>query len=118
MSTRYFFFRNPFLIIPKKITENCPAPANTSGYAIVNNIRSVAQNFGSVKLFKAYLEVTEHVPVSKAAVLRSELQSSGVSLTDCPHNGRKDVADKMIIGTFTLSLLYPYVLTHNFQWTC
>ncbi|KAF8803943.1 DUF537-domain-containing protein [Phlegmacium glaucopus] len=77
--------------------ENCPAPSNTSGYAIVNNIRSVAQTFGSVKLFKAYLEVTEQVPVSRAQVLRSELQSSGVSLTDCPHNGRKDVADKMII---------------------
>ena len=80
------------------ITENCPVPTNTSGYAIVNNIRSIAQTFGSVKLFKAYLEVTEQIPVSRAVVLRSELQSSGVSLTDCPHNGRKDAADKMIIG--------------------
>lgn len=86
------------------ITENCPAPTSTSGYAIVNNIRSVAQTFGSVKLFKAYLEVTEQVPVSRAVVLRSELQSSGVSLIDCPHNGRKDVADKMILGISTLSL--------------
>ena len=77
----------------------------------MNNIRSVAQSFGSVKLFKAYLEVTEQVPVSRTVVLRSELQSSGVSLTDCPHNGRKDVADKMIIGIFTLSLHNPYVLT-------
>ncbi|KAF8801458.1 DUF537-domain-containing protein [Phlegmacium glaucopus] len=77
--------------------ENCPAPPNASGYAIVNNIRSVAQMFGSIKLFKAYLEVSQHVPVSRALLLRSELQSSGVSLTDCPHNGRKDVADKMIL---------------------
>ena len=30
--------------------------------------------------------------------LRSELQSYGLSLIDCPHQGRKDVADKMIIG--------------------
>ena len=82
------------------ITENCPVPTNTSGYAIVNNIRSIAQTFGSVKLFKAYSEVTDQVPVSRAVSLRSELQSSGVSLTDCPHNGRKDVADKMIIGVF------------------
>jgi hypothetical protein len=66
----------------------------------VNNIRTIAQTFGSVKLFKAYLEVTEQLPVSRAVLLRSELQSSGVSLTDCPHNGRKDVADKMIIGVF------------------
>ncbi|KAF8803941.1 DUF537-domain-containing protein [Phlegmacium glaucopus] len=77
--------------------ENCPSPTNASGYAIVNNIRSIVQTFGSIKLFKAYLEVIEQVPVSRAAVLRSELQSSGVSLTDCPRNGRKDVADKMII---------------------
>lgn len=63
----------------------------------MDNIRSVAQSFGSVKLFKAYLEVSEHVPLSRP-ILLSELQSSGVSLTDCPHNGRKDVADKMIIG--------------------
>ena len=86
------------------ITENCPAPTSSSGYSIVNNIRSVTQIFGSVKLFKAYLEVTEQVPVSRAVSLRSELQSSGVSLTDCPHNGRKDVADKMILGICALSL--------------
>ena len=78
----------------------------------MNNIRSKAQTFGSVKSFKAYLEVTdsEQVPVSRAVVLRSELQSSGVSLTDCPHNGRKDVADKMIIGVFSSSQHNSYGL--------
>ena len=80
------------------ITENCPAPTNTSGYTVVDNIRSVAQTFGSIKLFKAYLEVSENVVALSRPLLLSELQSSGVSLTDCPHNGRKDVADKMIIG--------------------
>ena len=103
--TKYLY--NLFLTIS---SENCPSPTNTSGYAIVNNIRSIAQNFGSIKLFKAYLEVTEHVPMSRAPLLRSELQSSGVSLTDCPHNGRKDVADKMILGTCALSLLNSCVL--------
>ncbi|KAF8894335.1 limkain-b1-type NYN domain-containing protein, partial [Gymnopilus junonius] len=44
---------------------------------------------------KAYLEISDQAQRSMA--LRSELQSSGVSLVDCPHNGRKDVADKMII---------------------
>ena len=74
----------------------------------MNNIRSVAQSFGSIKLFKAYLEVTEQIPVHRAAGLRSELQSSGISLTDCPHNGRKDVADKMIIGVIVSSQHRPY----------
>ena len=108
----------------KTTTENCPAPTNTSGYVIVNNIRSIAQTFGTVKLFKAYLEVTEQVPLSRAVLLRSELQSSGVSLTDCPHNGRKDVADKMILGIYALcdlclNLTRVLIINfHNFQWTC
>ena len=103
----------------KICAESCPAPTNASGYTIVNNIRSVAQNFGSVKLFKSYLEVAEQVPTSRSLVHRSELQSSGISLTDCPRNGGKDVADKMIIGVFASS---HYIIRldffHNCQWTC
>ncbi|PPQ89119.1 hypothetical protein CVT25_006491 [Psilocybe cyanescens] len=76
--------------------ENCPVPSNTSGYAIVGHLRTVAEPYGSVRSLKAYLEVTEQTPF-KTLLMRSELQSSGVSLVDCPHNGRKDVADKMII---------------------
>ena len=97
------------------VAENCPVPANASGYTIVNNIRSIAQNFGSVKLFKAYLEIREQFPASRAPLLHSELQSSGVSLTDCPHNGRKDVADKMIIGTFASFQPNSYSLFDNLQ---
>ena len=62
---------------------------------MVNNIQQIAHRYGSVKLFKAYLELSDQ---SKSLTLRSELQSCGVSLTDCPHNGRKDVADKMMLG--------------------
>ncbi|PCH38370.1 DUF537-domain-containing protein [Wolfiporia cocos MD-104 SS10] len=74
--------------------ENCTPPSTISGYDIVGNIRQIAHTYGSVKLFKAYLELSEQ---PKPINLRSELQSCGVSLTDCPHNGRKDVADKMMI---------------------
>lgn len=77
--------------------ENCPVPSNASGYAAVDYIRTLAEPYGSVRSLKAYLEVTEQTP-SKTLLMRSELQSSGVSLVDCPYNGRKDVADKMIIG--------------------
>ncbi|KAI0646821.1 NYN domain-containing protein [Trametes meyenii] len=76
--------------------ENCTPPCSVPGYDVVNNIRQVAHEYGSVKLFKAYLELSEQSS-SKSIGLRSELQSCGVSLTDCPHNGRKDVADKMMI---------------------
>ncbi|KAF4576811.1 hypothetical protein EYR36_000594 [Pleurotus pulmonarius] len=77
--------------------ENCHGPSSVSGYDVVRNIRSVAHKFGSVKLFKAYLELSEQAMSPRLLNLRSELQSSGVSLTDCPHNGRKNVADQMII---------------------
>jgi hypothetical protein len=111
--------RSPLKLTSEICAESCPAPTDASGYTIVNNIRSVAQNFGSVKLFKAYLEVAEQVPVHRAAVLRSELQSSGISLTDCPRNGGKDVADKMIIGV-SASSQHTIRLEnfHNCQWTC
>ena len=64
----------------------------------MKRIRFVAHRFGTIKLFKAYLELSDPAVFSKSLGLRSELQASGVSLTDCPHNGRKDVADKMILG--------------------
>ena len=34
----------------------------------------------------------------RTATLRSDLQACGVSIIDCPHNGRKDTADKMMMG--------------------
>ncbi|KAI0646826.1 NYN domain-containing protein [Trametes meyenii] len=76
--------------------ENCALPATEPFYAIVNNIRRLAHQHGSVKTFKAYLQYPEQTS-TKSIGLRSELQSCGVSLIDCPHNGRKDVADKMMM---------------------
>lgn len=86
------------------MAENCPTPTNTSGWEVVKEIRQAVQAYGCIKVFRAYLELPEHSgsPESKplrSLQLRSELQASGVSLTDCPHNGRKDVADKMILGS-------------------
>ncbi|KAG1891524.1 NYN domain-containing protein, partial [Suillus subluteus] len=63
--------------------------------AIVNGIRRIAHVFGYVTSFKAYLDISSQSP--KSVGFRSDLQSSGVSMTDCPHNGRKDVVDKMIL---------------------
>ncbi|KAF8633739.1 hypothetical protein AX17_004395 [Amanita inopinata Kibby_2008] len=78
--------------------ENCHAQASVTGYDIVEEIRNVAHSYGSIKVFKAYLDLSEQSIISTARHnFRSELQSSGVSLIDCPHNGRKDVADKMIL---------------------
>lgn len=80
------------------LLENC-SPHHSAGCAVVDNIRQIAHHYGTVKLFKAYLELSEQNSL-RSLGLRSELQSCGVSLTDCPHNGRKDVADKMMIGMY------------------
>ncbi|KAJ7597846.1 NYN domain-containing protein [Mycena floridula] len=76
--------------------ENCHASATISGYELAESIRNVAHQHGPVKVFKAYMEISEQTS-SRGLALRSELQTSGVSLTDCPHSGRKDVADKMMM---------------------
>ncbi|KLO18571.1 hypothetical protein SCHPADRAFT_899591 [Schizopora paradoxa] len=77
--------------------ENCRPPTSSSGYFIADKIRRIARPFGSIMLFKAYLELSSEFLSAKSYTLQSELQSSGISLTHCPHNGRKDVADKMMI---------------------
>ncbi|KAG8889393.1 hypothetical protein FRB98_004486 [Tulasnella sp. 332] len=78
--------------------ENCSPPANVPGYIVTEQIRKAAHAFGSVAVFKAYLELSG-VSITKETInLRSELQSSGVSLTDCPRMDRqKEVVDKMIL---------------------
>ncbi|KAJ6541815.1 NYN domain-containing protein [Mycena capillaripes] len=77
--------------------ENCHASSQVSGYEVVSGIRNVAHRFGPVKHFKAYMEIPDvDRDTFRSFNLRSELQSSGVSLTDCPHNG-KNAADMMIM---------------------
>jgi hypothetical protein len=56
----------------------------------------VALGYGQVVAFRAYLEIPKNSS-RKCVWIRSQLQTSGVSLIDCPHNGGKDVADKMMI---------------------
>ncbi|KAF8841187.1 DUF537-domain-containing protein [Paxillus ammoniavirescens] len=88
--------------------ENCSPPSNSYGlgYDLVNNVGRIARVFGSVTTFKAYLDISTQSP--KSVVLRSELQSSGVSMIDCPHNGRKDVVDKMIlVDMITFAVDHP-----------
>ncbi|TDL17335.1 hypothetical protein BD410DRAFT_730099, partial [Rickenella mellea] len=77
--------------------ENCRPAGNTSGYELVNKVRRAVQSFGNVSLFKAYLDVPLESSNPRSTIFHSELQSSGVTLAYCPHNGKKDVADKMIL---------------------
>lgn len=65
---------------------------------MTGGIRRIAHEYGAVTVFRAYFEMTDLVSPRSVAI-RSDLQACGVSLIDCPHNGRKDVADKMMLGT-------------------
>ena len=56
---------------------NCPASTNTLSFYIVNNIRSIALTFGNEKLFTAYLEVVERVPMSR---LQSQTPAFRISI--------------------------------------
>ncbi|KAG1778550.1 NYN domain-containing protein [Suillus placidus] len=76
--------------------ENCSPPLNSQGHAIVNGIRRIAHVFGYVTSFKAYFDMSSQSS-HKSVGFRSDLQSSGVSIIDCPHNGKKEVVDKMIL---------------------
>lgn len=49
---------------------------------MAERIRDVAHNFGAVTLFKAYLELSSTTTSAKMINLRSELQSSGVSVSN------------------------------------
>lgn len=79
-------------------TENCSL-SHSGGAPEIQNIKRIAHKFGHVKLFKAYLHISSEQTSPRTLTMRSELQLSGVSLTDCPHiNGQKEVADKMMLG--------------------
>jgi hypothetical protein len=84
---------------PKHALQNCHPPSSATGFDVVASIRERLQNFGIFDCLRAYLYVQDIFP--KSLNLRSELQSSGVTLIDCPHNGQKDVVDKMLIGALS-----------------
>lgn len=84
--------------------ENCCTPANDSGYMLVSNIRqAVAMLGGGIIAFNAYADVSIEIEARKRQ--REEMQASGVCVVDCPHNGQKEVADKVLIGELLCKLV-------------
>lgn len=74
--------------------ENMPIPNGGCARSIASRLKTVLNPFGSLRQCRAYASIGHNlIPLGK----RSELQLSGWHLVDCPHNGRKDVADKMMI---------------------
>ena len=74
--------------------ENVPIPNEVSGTQVATRLKAILAQHGQLKQFRGYASIgLNHIPEQK----RSELQLSGCHLVDCPHAGRKEVADKMII---------------------
>ncbi|KAH8120668.1 NYN domain-containing protein [Phellopilus nigrolimitatus] len=74
--------------------ENCHPPSTMSGYLVTERIRQAVQPLGPILVFKAYMDA--NLEASKVAQ-QHELQCSGVSLIHTPHNGKKEVADKILL---------------------
>jgi len=74
--------------------ENMPIPTTSSGRDVSSRLKSMLKPYGNLVQFRGYASIgLNHIPQQK----RSDLQLSGCLLVDCPHVGRKEVADKMII---------------------
>ncbi|GAA5922837.1 hypothetical protein JCM1841_003756 [Sporobolomyces salmonicolor] len=76
--------------------ENIRFPSDCVPSHALEALRSLALSHGSLASFKAYME-TSLERGHRSSGLRSQLQNAGVTICDTPHNGKKDVADAMIM---------------------
>lgn len=85
--------------------ENMPIPTTSSGRDVSSRLKSILKPYGDLVQFRGYASIGLNlIPQQK----RSDLQLSGCLLVDCPHNGRKEVADKMIIvDAMNFAMLNP-----------
>jgi hypothetical protein len=85
--------------------ENMPIPFAKSGRDVTSRLKSILAPHGDLVQFRGYASIgLGLIPQQK----RSDLQLSGCHLVDCPHNGRKEVADKMIIvDAMQFAFLHP-----------
>ena len=74
--------------------ECTPIPSSMSGAHSCSRLKSALAPYGDLVQFRGYASIGLNLIPEKK---RSELHLSGCHLVDCPHNGRKEVADKMII---------------------
>ncbi|KAL8277267.1 hypothetical protein RQP46_010336 [Phenoliferia psychrophenolica] len=87
--------------------ENLPIPRDIGEAEAVSRLRKMAIGYGHLAVLKAYLDTSLQGTNTK---IRSAMQCSGVSIIDTPHNGSKEVADKMLIVdimTFALDQKAP-----------
>lgn len=75
-------------------TENCGLSSQSLTHEVVQKISNIAHEYGDVTVFKVYADLKMVITDQR----RTELHCAGVALTDCPHNGLKNVVDNTLIG--------------------
>ncbi|GAA6041485.1 hypothetical protein JCM8097_001899 [Rhodosporidiobolus ruineniae] len=76
--------------------ENVRFPSQYTPHPALARLRDLALSKGRVQVLKAYMD-TEHERAVRTTALRAQLAQSGWQVQDCPHDGKKDVADKMLM---------------------
>ena len=81
--------------------ETLPASSSTSiisTYETVKNIQLAVATYGPLKSMRLYWDFDISLVPSTTLRIRSELSASGVTLIDCPAEGRKGAAAKKMLG--------------------
>ncbi|GAA5973129.1 hypothetical protein JCM11641_006282 [Rhodosporidiobolus odoratus] len=84
--------------------ENVRFPAQYSPQAALDAICDLALSKGILKEKRVYME-TALERTGRTSHLRAELQQGGFSVIDAPHDGMKDVADKMLMTDMLVNAL-------------
>ncbi|KDR73456.1 hypothetical protein GALMADRAFT_227905 [Galerina marginata CBS 339.88] len=77
-------------------TTRSSASTTVSTYDVVKNVRAAVAPLGAIKAIRAYSDFGG-AALSRSTSVRSELSSSGVTLVDCPGEGRKELSAKIMI---------------------
>ena len=72
-------------------------PEDSTTFKIAEGILHIAHQHGVVTTFHAYCELDKDSTTCPVEI-RTDLRSCGVTVIDCPHNGKKDAADKVLMG--------------------
>ncbi|KAF9562168.1 hypothetical protein CPC08DRAFT_817282 [Agrocybe pediades] len=95
-------------------TKWTSAISNVSNYTIVKNMRDALKQFGGIKTMRTYADFSADA-LPRSTTIRSELSSSGVTLVDCPGDGRKDLHAKIMIGDRDLAYAVSILRTRGYR---
>jgi len=91
-----------FRILLTETTQISDTTTRIPIHTAIQNLRAAVRPFGPIKAFRAYWDFAGQ-SLSRPSNARNELSSlssSGLTLIDCPGNGRKDHAVKIMLGRY------------------